>query len=206
MQVWQKRWPKRRFNHVAAGMSSMPTQLVAALVLLVPTLYIHRYPELGAAQNISIPLALLQRFLLLFLAIQLCTNLILILRWFTPLPRWLSASLGLCGYWALGYWITALSYSSERFMRLNDVFFYNQLWKHIDGYPDLMRSRVTLDINKDFPGFFMWLLLAVSITSILWLPRAALAADKPENPRSKADSEKPEQDQQSVQGMEGTDV
>jgi hypothetical protein len=205
-QAWLQRWPTRRFNHVAAGMSSMPTQLVAALILMLPTLYMHRYPELSAAQNISIPLTLLQRFLLLFLAIQLCTNLILILRWFTPLPRWLAALFGLCGYWALGYWMTVMSFTSERFMRLNDVFFYNQLWKHIDGYPDLMRSRVTLDINRDFLGFFMWMLLAVSITTLLWLPRAALAGDKNQKSASGATVAKLKKDKQDSEESQDSDV
>ena len=177
-RAWTTRWPKRPFSHLAAGLSSMPTQLLAALLLLLPTLYLHRYPELSAAQNISIPLTLLQRFLLVFLTIQLCANLTLILRWFTPLPRWVCALLALCGYWGLGYTLTVQSYVNDRFMRLNDVFYYNQLWKHIPSYPELMRDRVTLDINRDYLGFFLWLFAVVCFTSLLWLPRAAMAGDR----------------------------
>jgi len=192
--AWKTRWPRRPFNPVAAGMSSMPTQLVAALILLLPTLYLHRYPELSAAQDISIPLTLLQRFLLLFLAIQLCTNITLILRWFTALPRWLCALLALCGYWGLGYWMTWLSYVNDQFMRLNDVFFYNQLWKHIAGYPELMRDRVTLDINRDFISFFLWMFAAVSLTTLLWLPRAALAGDRAMKRQATPDTDAAEAD------------
>ncbi len=176
--AWRQRWPGRPFSYLAAGLSCMPAQFIAALVLLLPTLYIHRYPELSAAQNISIPLTLMQRFLLVFLAIQVAGNLTLILRWFTPLPRWLAALLGLCAYWGFGFWLTWSSYTDDRFMRFNDLFFYNQLSRHIDGFPELMRSRVVLDIHRDFLNLFLWLLGAAVLTTLLWLPRAALETDR----------------------------
>ena len=56
-EAWEKRWPDRPFNRLAAGLSSTPTQFIAALALLIPMIYLHRYPELSAAQGISIRIA-----------------------------------------------------------------------------------------------------------------------------------------------------
>lgn len=177
-RAWRKRWPKKPFSFVASGMSSSAAQFIAAVLLLLPTLYIHRYPELSDAQGISIPLTLMQRFLLVFLVIQVATNLQLILRWFTPLPRWLCALLSLCAYWGFGYWLTWSSYIDDRLMRFNDLFFWNQLSRHIDGFPELMRGRVILDIHTDFGWMFGWMLATAVLTGLLWLPRAALATDR----------------------------
>ena len=184
-EAWEKRWPDRPFNRLAAGLSSTPTQFIAALALLVPMIYLHRYPELSAAQGISIPLTLLQRWLLAFLTIQVATNLTLVLRWFTPLPRWLCALGAMCLYWGFGYWLTLQSFVDDRFMRLNDVFFYNQLSRHISGFPELMRGNVTLDIHRDFQGWFLGLLGVAVLTNLLWIPRAALADDSAGRRRKK---------------------
>ena len=202
-RAWRQRFPERAFSRLAAGLSSTPVQFICAVVLLLPTLWIHRYPELSQAQGISIPLTLLQRWLLAFLSLQVATNLALILRWFTPLPRWANCALAFGGYWGFGYWLTLQSFVDDRFMRLNDVFFHNQLSRHLSGFPELMRLNVTLDIHRDFQGWFLALLGAAVLTTLLWVPRAALGDDS--SGRRRARAARPESDKPAPGGDAAAD-
>jgi len=144
---------------------------------------LHNYPGLAEA-NISIPLMLLQRLLIILLSVALSYNLILLLRYYARLPLWLAGCLGLSAQFGLGYWLTLLSHQSDRFAPYNDVFFYNQLWRHIDGFSKLSNETIFTQIDMianpsggalhvGYGLFAALALVAVIVTTLLWIPRAS---------------------------------
>ncbi|MCH7472778.1 hypothetical protein IIA79_07500 [bacterium] len=173
-EAWRRRFPGQPFSYIASCLASTLVLLPVAGILLLPVIVLHRYPEL-AAEGVSIPLMMLQRVLLLVLAVLITYNVVTILRLPLGLPRWLSAMLGLAFHIGLGYYVTFLSFTTEAYARLNDVFYYNQLWRYMEGFPNLQRPQVFHNIEMPYYAYFaaagavLWM-----FTLLLWLPKAGM--------------------------------
>jgi hypothetical protein len=180
--AWSRRYGERPFSYALHGLATVMSLALVLLLLLAPVLYLHRYPAL-TTQGISTPLMMLQRGLLLFLACLTAFNVLMILRTYLRIPWGLAACLAAAFHVMLGYAVTYLSFVTEAMQRLNDVFYYGNLWSAIPGFPDLQREEVFHNMEMPFVGYYLaggvglWL-----FTYMLWAARAA--ALQPREPRA----------------------
>jgi hypothetical protein len=183
-RAWYQRFPELRFSYAAHGLAAQLCLVLLIVLLLVPLIAAHSYPQL-AEQGYNMPLMFLQRSVMLMFSLLISFNLMQLIALYLRLPWWLAALGGGCAQLLLGYAVTYFSSTTEALRRLNDVFYYNQLWKYIDGFPKLQREEVFTNMQSgDLPYFTYYSLVAVGlwlITLLLWLPRAAATSsrDKP---------------------------
>jgi len=171
--AWSKRYSAHPFSYALHGLATVLSLALVLVLLLAPVLYLHRYPAL-TAQGIITPLMMLQRGSLLFLACLTAFNVLMILRVHLRTPWGLAACLAGAFHVALGYTVTYLSFVTEAMRRLNDVFYYGNLWSAIPGIPDLQRKEVFHNMEMPYISYYLaggaglWLL-----TYMLWAARAA---------------------------------
>lgn len=164
-----------RFSYFLSAIAGNLAVTLALLVLLIPVLWLHRYPELTAIEiPIRVPLMMLQRGALLLAAVLATHNVALMLRYYLRLAWWLAALLAIAFHIALGYGVTYLSYTTEAFRRLNDVFYYNQLWHYTDALPAgwLQRPDVFHNIEQPYFGYYFSALVVWALTLLLLVPQA----------------------------------
>jgi len=179
--AWYRRHPHIRFSYIASGISGAAVLILILVLLLAPVLYLHRYPELVTEAGMRIPLMMLQRALLVACALLVSYNLMLLLHHVARLPLWLAGILGMAAQAGLGYAATYISYAYKDYERLNDVFYYNQLWRHFDWFPKLQAQQVFHNIEMPYFGYYVGLAaIAAVFLMLLWLPRASTrtAAEK----------------------------
>ena len=173
---WYKRFPKARFPYFAYAVA---IQLVAALVMLVQLvflLYPHNYPQLRA-EGINIPLMLLQRALLIYLALSISTQLAWLVRMYTRLPWVPGAFFILAVQSGIGYGTTLLSLKHDALVRLNSVFYHGYLWRYLPQFPNLQHTNLFHNIQMPYLGAYIGIgLMASLILTALWLPRAAFVS------------------------------
>jgi hypothetical protein len=170
-----------RFSYFASALAGNLTVTLAMLVLLVPVLWLHRYPELlTAEQPVSIPLMMLQRVALLLAAVLLTHNVLLILRYYLRLPWTACAVIAGAFHIGVGLGVTYLSYSTELLLRLNDVFYYNQLWHYSEALPKgwLQRPDVFHNIEQPYFGYYFSALVIWALTVLLLVPQAQKLSDR----------------------------
>jgi hypothetical protein len=163
------------FSYFGSALAGNLTVTLAMLTLLLPVLWLHRYPELLTAEHpISIPLMMLQRVALLLAAVLLTHNVLLILRYYLRVPWWLCAVLATAFHVGLGLGVTYLSYNRELLARLNDVFYYNQLWQYSDALPKgwLQRGELFHNIEQPYFGYYFTALVIWALTMLLLIPQA----------------------------------
>ncbi len=171
--AWARRYPGQPFSFVANGLSAPLVLTPLYLVLVLPLLILHRYPDLAHAAGVSIPLMLLQRGLLLVCMCVVLYNLVLTLHHNLRWAWTLCAGLALAGYVWLCYYLTWLSYTTEFWRRINDLFYINQLWRYMPNFPNLQRPEVFHNMQQMFlPYLFSAVVLGV-LSTLLWLPRAS---------------------------------
>jgi hypothetical protein len=169
----------RQFNYLLSAIAGNLTIIVGLLVLLVPVLIVHRYPDLAASElHISVPLMMLQRCTLLLAAVLSTYHVALLLRYYLRAPWWLAGVLGLVWQVLLGYGITYLSFRTEFFARLNDVFYYNQLWRYSDRFPDLQRKMLTFNMEQPYFAYYFSALLLWAFTLLLLVPQTVRLTGK----------------------------
>jgi hypothetical protein len=162
-----------RFSYFLSALAGNLTITCSLLLLLLPVLWLHRYPELLVTEHpISVPLMMLQRSALLLAAVLVTYHVTLILRYYLRLPWVLCALLGLAFHIALGYSVTYLSYTQAVFARLNDVFYYNQLWQYGDAFPKLQRAEIFHNIEQPYFSYYFGALLIWALTILLLVPQA----------------------------------
>jgi len=173
-QVWEGRFQDSPFSYAASGFVGALNTILLLVVMLVPISIVHRYPEL-IALNINVPLMLLQRSLLFTCVILVIINLIYILRAYVPLLWFLCGIVGIAVYIAVGITVTYVSSYKESFAALNDVFFYNELWRYINGFPrmETAKESILIPLSQYVPsllsGLGVWL-----VTYLLWIPRTSV--------------------------------
>lgn len=163
------RLPRR---HLALGLSGGVVLLLQLAVQLLPLLYFHQYPEL-AEEGVRVPLMLLQRGLLLVLGILATYHVMLGLRLQLRLPAWVAGPAGLLLYAWASLSFTRLSQHSSAFGRLNDLFYWNQLWLHLPTFPKLQTDYWTHNIEGTWLGYYLLLAGgAALLTLVFWVPAA----------------------------------
>jgi len=172
--AWYRRHPRIRFSYIASGIAGAAILILFLVLLLVPVLYLHRYPELAEQAGMHIPLMMLQRALLVACALLISYNLMLFLHHVTRLPLWLAGILGIAAQGGLGYAAAYVSFTNKAYERLNDVFYYNQLWRYWDWFPKLQAEQVFHNIEMPYFGYYLGLAaIAAIFLTLLWLPRAS---------------------------------
>jgi hypothetical protein len=78
----------------------------------------------------------------------------------------------------LGYGITYLSSTTETFRRLNDVFYYNQLWRYSDAIPKLERPEIFHNIEQPYFGYYFGALAVWAFTLLLLIPQTLRLSEK----------------------------
>jgi hypothetical protein len=163
------------FSYFGSALAGNLAITLALVVLLLPVLWLHRYPELLTIEHpVSIPLMLLQRAALLLAAVLLTHNVLLILRYYLRAPWLLCALLAGAFHVGLGLGVTYLSYNNELLARLNDVFYYNQLWQYNDALPKgwLQRGELYHNIEQPYFGYFFSALILWAVSMLLLAPGA----------------------------------
>jgi len=167
------------FSYFLSALAGNLTITCSLLLLLIPVLWLHRYPELlTTVHPISIPLMMLQRGALLLAAVLVTYHVTLILRYYLRVPWALCALLGLVFHVTLGYLVTYLSFTTVGFQRLNDVFYYNQLWHYSDSIPKLQRDEVFHNIEQPYFGYYFGALIIWALTLLLLVPQALRMSEK----------------------------
>jgi hypothetical protein len=164
-----------RFSYFGSALAGNLVVTLAMVILLLPVLWLHRYPELlTAEQPVSIPLMMLQRAALLLAAVLLTHNVLLILRYYLRLPWTVCALFAIAFHIGVGLGVTYLSYTTEIFHRLNDVFYYNQLWQYSDALPKgwLQRPDIFHNIEQPYFGYYFTALIIWALTMLLLIPQA----------------------------------
>ena len=174
---WYSRYANQPFSYALYGIAAVLSLALVFALLLIPFGALHSYPQM-AAEGYSIPLMLLQRGLLVFVAVIISLNIVMLFRAYLRLPWWICGLLGIAWHIGLTFVIAKASFTTEQLRRLNDVFFYNQLWHYIDGFPNLQRPEVFHNMQTpEVPYFTLYLvigLLVCIVSYLLWLPRAEL--------------------------------
>jgi len=171
---WYARYPQQPFSYVAAGVGGALIIVLLLVIMLVPVLVLHSYPELAEAAQVHIPLMMLQRATLVLSAILAAYNLILLLRHMARLPWWLAGAIGVIAYGGLGYYITFRSYQGNNLERLNYVFYYNHLWEYFDWFPKLQLSAEFHNIQMPYYAYYLGAATAAAlILMLLWMPSAS---------------------------------
>lgn len=179
--AWYRRYPAVRFSYVASGIGGILILILLQSILLLPVLFLHRYPDLQL-EGINIPLMLLQRSLLTGCVLSLSYSVMLLSRHVLRLPWWLAGIFGAVVQMIAGWSCTYLSFTNSVFIRLNDVFFYNQLWKYIDRFPRLDSKTIFHKIEMPYFGYYLGVgVIAALFALILWLPRASTLSSR-DNP------------------------
>ncbi|MCC7479699.1 hypothetical protein IT575_14755 [bacterium] len=174
--AWARRYPGQNFSFVACGLSAPLVLTPFYLALVLPLLILHRYPDLSHAAGISVPLMLLQRGLLLVCMAVVLNNLVLALRHNLRWAWGLCGGIALAAYLWLCYYLTWLSYTTEFWRRINDLFYFNMLWRFFPTFPNLQRPEVFHNMQEMFlPYLFSAVLLGV-FSALLWLPRASYSS------------------------------
>jgi hypothetical protein len=172
--AWYRRHPHIHFSYIASGIAGAALLLLLLALLLAPVLFLHRYPELVTEAGMRIPLMMLQRALLVACTLLVSYNLMLLLHHVARLPLWLAGILGMAAQAGLGYATTSISYAHKDYERLNDVFYYNQLWRYFDWFPKLQARQVFHNIEMPYFGYYLGLAaIAAVFLMLLWLPRAS---------------------------------
>lgn len=172
--AWYRRHPRIRFSYIASGIGGAALIVLFLVLLLAPVLYLHRYPELATEAGMRIPLMMLQRALLVACALLISYNVMLLLQHVARLPLWLAGILGVTAHVGLGYAVAYVSFTSKAYERLNDVFYYNQLWRYFDWFPKLQARQVFHNIEMPYFGYYVGLAaIAAIFLMLLWLPRAS---------------------------------
>jgi hypothetical protein len=172
--AWYRRYPRIRFSYIASGIGGAALIVLFLVLLLAPVLYLHRYPELAEQAGMRIPLMMLQRALLVACALLISYNLMMLLHHVARLPLWLAGILGMAAQAGLGYAVTYISFTSKDYERLNDLFYYNQLWRYFDWFPKLQARQVFHNIEMPYFGYYVGLAAIVAVfLMLLWLPRAS---------------------------------
>ena len=184
-QTWYGRFPESRFNYAASGLAADLCLVLLLALLLLPLLAAHSYPQL-VEQGYNMPLMFMQRSVMLVFVLLTSFNVMQLLVLYLRLPWWLAAAGGACVHLLLGYAVTYFSFTTETLRRLNDVFYYNQLWQFIDVFPKLAREEVFANMQSGGYAYFTYYSLAAIgmwlITTLLWLPRAAMATSREKLP------------------------
>lgn len=170
---------------LAAGAASTPPRATRGLaggvvlllqfaVLLLPMLALHSYPEL-AREGIRVQLMLLQHGLLLLLCAMTTYHLLLGARLQFKLPGWAAGPLVLGLYALASYSFAGLSKDNPVFSRLNDLFYWNQLWLHLPDFPQLQTEYWTYLIPISWFAYYLLLLIGAAVVSLVfWLPAALI--------------------------------
>jgi hypothetical protein len=174
-QRWQQHFPGLRFSLPLFAVAFMLTTVLADALLLTPLLVLHSYPQL-AQEGLHVPLTLLQRDILQLVLLFVAVNCAFIVVLYTRLPSALTALftplLYCCGGLLLAYASTVQPWA----WRLNDVFFYNQLWQYIDGFPNWERPEVYHNIQGGATPYLLYYFTVgvgvAAVTFLLWTPRA----------------------------------
>jgi len=170
---WEERLPGLPFSYILNGIAAVLNCCLLLLLMLAPVLLVHRYPALEEA-GIRIWLMLGQRQLLVLFAVLISANLLQIARYPLRLPWQAAGLIGAASQIGIGYYVAYLSYYNETFLRLNDVFYYNQLSKRFDWFPELTTQHVFHNIEAPWFGQYAGAAaLAWLFTLLLWLPAAA---------------------------------
>jgi len=168
-----------RFSYFLSALAANLTITLALLVLLLPVIYLHRYPELLRAEHpVNVPLMMLQRSALLLAAVLVSYHVALMLRYYLRLPWWTAALGALAFHIALGYGITYLSFTTEAFRRLNDVFYYNQLWHYSDAIPKLERPEIFHNIEQPYFSYYFGALVVWALTLLLLVPQTMRMSER----------------------------
>jgi len=182
-QAWYKRFPQQPFSYLAAGIGGCLVVWLVLALLLVPVLYFHRYPELVSEAQVSIPLMMLQRSLLVSCAVLISYNFLLMLHYVLRFPWWLAGLLGLAAHVALGFAVSYFSYHMLTLERLNYVFYYNHLWKYTDLVPMIQLSVEYHNVEMPYFAYFLGAgSIAAIVIMLLWLPRASTLSAKEKVP------------------------
>lgn len=172
-----KRWgvehPAAPFPYFAYAVA---VQLSAAFFMLLHMLLLmfpHSYPQLRT-EGIYIPVMLLQRVILIMIAISVSANFGWLLRFYTRIPWKATALAVMLAQLALGYGTTVLSLRYPVLVRLNSIFYYNELWRYIPNFPNLQHANLFHNIQLPYYAYYLSSgLLLVLLFTVLWLPRAA---------------------------------
>lgn len=174
--AWRKRHPATPFSYIANAIAAMLLCVVLIYILLVPLMIAHQYPDL-IEKGIHIPLTMIQRVSLFLGAVLIAGNLACILRFYARLPWRLAALLGLVCHVVIGYLVILGSTQFEAMRRLNDVFYYNQLWHYTDLVPNLQNPQVFHNIEQTYTSLYIFVAAtAWLVTFLLWVPKASLDA------------------------------
>jgi hypothetical protein len=169
---WREHYSQARFPYFAHACAAQLTAACLMLIQLLLLLYPHSYPQL-LAEGINVPLMLMQRSFLIFLALCFSYNLGLLIRFYTRLPWQLCALVTAAVQLTLGYTVTIFSLRYDALVRLNSVFYYNELSHYIPAFPRLQHANLFHNIQMPYYGYYS---LAVVVASLfltaLWLPRA----------------------------------
>lgn len=175
-QLWGNRQPATPFSYIANAVAAMLLCVVLAFILLVPLVFAHQYPEL-IEEGIRVPLTMIQRLCLILGAVLVAGNIACILRFYARLPWALAAVLGVAAHLCIGYLLVVGSTQYESLRRLNDVFYYNQLWHYFDWVPKLQNPQVFHNIQQAHTSLYIIAAAAAwVVTFLLWAPRASLDA------------------------------
>ena len=169
-KAWYKRWPSSPFSYTLHGIAGFLCFYLFELLLLVPILLLHSYPQL-TEQGYNLVVMFLQRAVLLGLIIQLFSSIILIMKYVLRIPSSFALISGIILYLVFGYTLIYISSSNEELSRLNDLYFYNQLWKYIEVIPNLQREAVFTNMQAPGTPYFTYYTVA---SAVLWLLSIAL--------------------------------
>jgi hypothetical protein len=169
-----------------AAVGLTPRGIAGAIVLclqfalmMLPLLVLHRYPDL-LKEGINLPLMLLQQGVLLVPCLLIAYHLMLGTQIQLRFPAWLSGPLVLSLYAWASLTFTRMSQDSDVFRRLNDLFYWNQLWLHLPDFQQLQTDYWTHRIEGSWFVYYLLLLTGLTLLSLVfWLP-AALIRDSRE--------------------------
>lgn len=188
-EAWYQHLPNVRFNHIAWGIASQLIVCLLASILLVPLLFLHTYPELVEAAGIRVPMMVLQRLLIISGILFVAYNIALILRYVLRFPSWLAGMCGIILHFLMGLGVTYLSHSDKTYERLGDVFFYNQLWKYLSGFPNLQNANMFHNIQMPWLAYYVGaLVVAWILTLALWAPAASIRTQRETPPEDTPDT------------------
>jgi hypothetical protein len=176
--AWQTaaRWvngPTAMHSRLSLGLSGLVVIPVVVLCILMTLLYFQQYADL-AEQSIHVPVTLLQRVVLLTLVVVTQYNVLLALLLQLRLPAWTAIPAVLSLHLWISHSVSRLSHSNPSWHKLNDIFYWNQLWHHLPEFPNLATDRAIHNIGQPTLAIAITLLLVMAVlTSALWLPAAA---------------------------------
>jgi hypothetical protein len=171
---WKATHKAQAFSTPLYAISMLLAIILVDALWLAPTIALHSYPQL-AQEGYLIPLMLLQRDAIQLSVLFICVNIAFIAVAYLRLPFHLAGLLALCAHVGLGLLLTYTSVTHDWASRLNDVFYYNQLWQYIDGFPNWQRPQVFTNMQSAVqPYFLYYLCIGYGLwlfTFLLWLPR-----------------------------------